>query len=115
MSNHQQLRSLYDAFNARDIDAALGVMTDDVDWPNAWEGGRLGGKDAVRAYWLRQWNETDGRVEPVSVTTRPDGRIAVDVHQVVRTRSGDLLSENRVFHRYAIRNGLVSKVDVEEP
>ena len=114
-SPDQQLRSLYDAFNARDIDAVLGAMTDDVDWPNAWKGGRLHGKEAVRGYWLRQWNEIDPHVEPLSITTRPDGRVAVDVHQVVRARAGDLLGEHRVFHVYAIRNGLVNHMDVEEP
>ncbi len=114
-SNDQQLRSLYDAFNARDIDAVLAGMTDDVDWPNAWEGGRLHGKRAVREYWLRQWNEIDPHVEPVSVSTRPDGLVAVDVHQVVRTPGGDLLGETRVFHVYAMRNGLVNRMDVEDP
>jgi ketosteroid isomerase-like protein len=43
-----QLRELYAAFNAREIAAVLGAMTEDVDWPNAWEGGRLRGKEAVR-------------------------------------------------------------------
>src|SRR5205085_3557006 len=38
------------AFNAREIAAVLGAMTEDVDWPNAWEGGRLRGKEAVRDY-----------------------------------------------------------------
>ncbi len=71
-SNGRQLRSLYDAFKARDIDA----VTDDVGWPNAWEGGRLHGKEAVRAYWLRQWNEIDPHVEPVSIAARHDGRVA---------------------------------------
>jgi hypothetical protein len=35
-------------------DAVLAHMTDDVDWPNAWEGGRVAGKEAVREYWTRQ-------------------------------------------------------------
>jgi len=30
-----------------------GACSDDVDWPNAWEGGRLHGKDAVRDYWRK--------------------------------------------------------------
>ncbi len=34
------LLTAYRAFNARDIDRALAVMTDDIDWPNGWEGGR---------------------------------------------------------------------------
>jgi len=36
----QILRSAYKAFNARDIEAAVELMHPDVDWPNAWEGGR---------------------------------------------------------------------------
>src|ERR1700729_2268797 len=89
------LRSLYQAFNTRDPNAVLAAMTDDVDWPNAWEGGRVHGKDAVRAYWTRQWNEIDPHVEPVAITTRQDGRVAVDVHQVVRALDGNLLGEGR--------------------
>ena len=33
------LEAGYDAFNRRDIEAALAGMAPDVDWPNAWEGG----------------------------------------------------------------------------
>ena len=45
------LRSAYAAFNARDIDAAVELMHPDVDWPNAWRGGRVVGRAAVRDYW----------------------------------------------------------------
>jgi nuclear transport factor 2 (NTF2) superfamily protein len=55
MDAEELLRTMYAGFNARDIDAVLAAMTADVDWPNAWEGGRLGGHDAVRDYWSRQW------------------------------------------------------------
>jgi hypothetical protein len=44
----------YRAFNARDIDAAVELMHPEVDWPNAWEGGRGIGRAAVRQYWTRQ-------------------------------------------------------------
>jgi hypothetical protein len=107
------LRSLYDAFNARDIDAMLAEMTDDVDWPNAWEGGRLRGKDQVRDYWTRQWGEIDPRVEPTDFRTLPDGRVSVEVDQVVRDRSGALLGANNVRHQYTFRDGLVARMDVE--
>lgn len=33
------LRVAYAAFNARDIDAALAIMTPDVVWPKAFKGG----------------------------------------------------------------------------
>jgi hypothetical protein len=109
-----RLRALYDAFNARDIDAVLGALADDVDWPNAWEGGRLHGREAVRGYWTRQWAEIDPRVEPVEIAALPDGRVAVDVHQSVRDRDGALLADGRVQHIYALRDGLVTRMDVEE-
>src|SRR4051812_43738313 len=37
----ERIRSLYRAFNAREADWLLDHMTPDVEWPNAWEGGRV--------------------------------------------------------------------------
>lgn len=113
MNYERELTALYVAFNARDVDRVLGAMTDDVDWPNAWEGGRLHGKQAVREYWTRQWAEIDPSVEPVSFTRRPDGRVAVEVQQVVRAPDRTVVNESRVTHVYTLRGGLVSGMDVE--
>jgi ketosteroid isomerase-like protein len=115
VDQEQRLRDLYAAFNGREIDAVLAALAEDVDWPNAWEGGRLRGRAAVRDYWTRQWAEIDGRVEPVGFAVRPDGRVAVEVDQTVRDLDGALLSESRVRHVYAFRDGLVASMDVEEP
>ena len=110
------LAELYRAFNAREMDTVLSQMTDDVEWPNAWEGGRLVGHDAVRDYWTRQWAAIDPSVEPLSFTERPDGSIAVDVAQTVRALDGGaLIAEGRVTHVYVLRDGLVARMDVEEP
>ena len=106
---------LYAAFNARDIDAVLVALAEDVDWPNAWEGGRVHGRAAVRDYWTRQWAEIDGRVEPVGFASRPGGLVAVNVDQTVHALDGTLLSEGRVIHVYELRDGLVVRMDVEEP
>ena len=105
---------LYAAFNARDIDAVLAALAEDVDWPNAWEGGRLSGRSEVRDYWTRQFAEIDGRVEPVAIDELPDGRVSVEVQQTVRDLSGALLSEGRVRHVYTLRDGLVTRMDVVE-
>lgn len=51
------LERAYSAFNKRDIDGALALMTQDVSWPKASEGGKVTGKEEVRAYWTRQWVE----------------------------------------------------------
>ena len=114
MDHEQRLRAAYRAFNRRDIDAALRQLAPEVDWPNAWEGGRVRGHDGVREYWTRQWAAIDPTAEPVDFTEHPDGSVAVDVEQVVRDHDGTLLMEGRVVHVYAFRDGLVVRMDVEE-
>ncbi len=115
MDDAERLQTLYAAFNARDADGVLAATTEDIDWPNAWEGGRLRGQDAVRSYWTRQWAEIDPRVEPAAITTLPDGRVAVDVHQVVRSLGGEVMSDTHVLHVYEMRDGVIARMDVEEP
>ena len=114
MSDEHPLRELYEAFNDRDIDAVLDAVTPDVDWTNAWEGGRLRGRDALRDYWTRQWAAINPTVVPRAITTLPDGRVAVEVEQTVRDLQGEVLASGTVRHVYALLDGLVSRMDVEE-
>jgi hypothetical protein len=79
----ETLRSAYRAFNARDIEGAVELMHPGVNWPNAWEGGRVVGQAAVRSYWTRQFAAISSKVEPEGFTQGPDGCITVDVHQVI--------------------------------
>jgi hypothetical protein len=57
--------------------------------------------------------ELDPRVEPVRVARAPDGSVPVDVHQVVRDRTGALLLDQMVPHVYRLRDGLVVRMDIE--
>ncbi len=116
MSTEEEiLRRAYTAFNARDLDAATALMDPRVDWPNAWEGGRVVGRDHVREYWTRQFASVSSRVEPESFTEEPDGSVTVDVHQVVHDAgTGELVSDSHVRHRYRLENGLVVRMDVLE-
>jgi ketosteroid isomerase-like protein len=115
MDHRARLFGLYEAFNRRDIDAVLALMSAEVDWPNAWQGGRLRGREAVRDYWTAQWAEIDPHVEPLSVTERVDGCLAVTVRQVVRSSDGELVAQGEVVHVYRMRDGLINRMDVEEP
>jgi ketosteroid isomerase-like protein len=108
-------QELYDAFNRRDLDRVLAMMSDDVDWPNAWKGGRLSGREAVRDYWTAQWAEIDPHVEPLAVTERADGSLAVTVRQAVRSADGQLLRDGEVVHVYRLGDGLIRRMDVEDP
>ncbi len=112
-SDEDTLRSAYRAFNARDIEAAIELMHPKVEWPNAWEGGRVVGHEAVRAYWTRQFREISSTVEPERFDREADGSITVTVHQVVRdAKSGELQADARVLHRYRLEDGLVVRMDV---
>ncbi len=109
------LRAVYRAFNARDIDAAIEAMHPAVDWPNAWEGGRVVGREAVRNYWSRQFEVISSQVEPEAFVEEPDGSVTVSVAQVVHDdKTGELVSESQVGHRYWIEDGLILRMEVLE-
>jgi ketosteroid isomerase-like protein len=108
------LRKAYAAFNRREIEAVLGLMHANVDWPNGMEGGRVLGTAAVRDYWKRQFEVVHSQVEPTNFTTEADGRIAVDVHQVVRDNDGKLLADQMVQHVYEIRDGLIRSMEIRD-
>jgi ketosteroid isomerase-like protein len=105
----------YAAFNARDIDAALSAMHQNVEWPNGMEGGYVHGHDGIREYWTRQWSMVDPHVEPVRMALDADGRIVVDVHQVVRDLSGKILLDRMVHHVYSMQDGLVITMAIDDP
>jgi ketosteroid isomerase-like protein len=108
------LRRVYAAFNRREIETVLALMHANVDWPNGMEGGRELGKDAVRSYWKRQFEILDPQVEPRAFRTEADGRIAIDVHQVVHDRAGNLLVDRMVQHVYEIREGLIQSMEIRD-
>ncbi|MBW4526699.1 MAG: nuclear transport factor 2 family protein [Phormidium tanganyikae FI6-MK23] len=106
------LRAAYAAFNARDIDAALALMTPDVFWPRAFKGGFVRGPEEIRAYWTEQWSEIDGHVGPVAFHPEDGGQVLVEVHQVVRDLAGAVLADEHVGHRFTIEHGLIQAMEV---
>lgn len=106
------LRAAYAAFNARDIDAALALMTPDVAWPKAFKGGFVRGPEEVRAYWTEQWSEIDPTVEPVAFHPEADGSVLVEVHQVVCDLAGAVIADDRVGHRFTFERGLIKAMEV---
>src|SRR6266699_1474485 len=115
MPNRQTLLvQAYSAFNHRDIDGALALMSENVSWPKASEGGRVVGKEEIRSYWTRQRKEFDPHVEPLEVIEHESGITEVKVHQLVKSLDGDVLSDNEVWHIYTIANGLIERMDLKE-
>jgi ketosteroid isomerase-like protein len=102
------IEQAYSAFNKRDIDGALALMTQDVSWPKASEGGKVVGKEKIRAYWTRQWSEFDSHVEPLAMTVENGDKIRVRVHQLVKTLQGTILSDSEAVHVFTVIGGLIS-------
>ncbi|MFC0506612.1 nuclear transport factor 2 family protein [Micromonospora costi] len=110
----RRLTDLYAAFNARDLPSLMAALAADVCWPNGWEGGIVQGRDAVAAYWQRQWAQIDPRVEPTAFGVDADGRVAVTVHQVVRDSEGAILVDHTVTHLYRFAGTLVAEMEIRE-
>jgi hypothetical protein len=111
-NNEAVIVQAYAAFNWRDIDGALAVMSEGVDWPKASEGGRVVGKEEIRAYWTRQWAEFDPHVESLEVTEDETGKAAVKVHQMVKNVGGEVLSDMVLMHIFTLANGLIERMDI---
>src|ERR1700683_3538098 len=106
MTTQELISRVYSAFNRRDVGAVLMLMSENVSWPKASEGGRVVGKQGVRDYWTRQWAEFDPRVDVLEVIER-EGKTDVKVHQLVKNLKGDVLSDMELWHVYTIANGLI--------
>lgn len=105
-TQHDLIRKIYAAFNARDIPAILATFDPQVRWSRAWEGDYATGHAQVRDYWLRQWQELDPHVEPIGFTPRAGGQLEVAVQQLVKDKQGQArtsvvrrFGEARLHHR----------------
>ena len=58
-------------------------------------------------------SSTRSYLKPLAFKEQPDGSVAVEVHQVVRSLEGDVLSDSQVRHVYWLRDGLVARMEIE--
>jgi hypothetical protein len=115
------IKRLYEDFNARDIDSVLAMLTEDVMWANAMDGGHARGHEGIREYWTRQWSMVSPHVEPVGFRKVEDGSIFVEVVQTIRDLDGKLLQtqthglrDKTVDHIFQFKEGRVSRFDVQD-
>ncbi len=115
------LEDIYDRFNARDIDGVMSALADDVTWANGMDGGHVRGRDAVRAYWTRQWAVVSPHVEPLRFHRAADGVIIVEVRQTIRDLDGKPLQgqshglkDKTVEHVFRLRDGKVARFDIQD-
>ena len=115
------IRTLYERFNARDIDGVLEALTDDVAWANGMDGGHVHGHEGLREYWTRQWALVSPHVEPVGFGRGSDGSVVVEVLQTVTDLQGRPLQgqthglkDKTVGHIFHMRDGKVARFDIQE-
>lgn len=110
MTDRDLLENAYAAYNRRDVDGLLELLTEDVDWPDG--DARLIGRAAVRRYWLHQFTQTRTHDEPVRFVALPPDRTVVHIDQTVRDRHGRVLSRGALRYSFTVREGLISRLDI---
>jgi ketosteroid isomerase-like protein len=108
------IKQLYERFNARDLEALLSSMSEDVVWANGMEGGYIHGRDGVRDYWTRQWAMIDPRVDPIDVRVGSNGEIFVKVQQVVRDLAGQVLANRTVIHVFLVEGIVIKHFEIRD-
>ena len=111
-SEQQFLETLYDAFNKREFEKIFAMMQPDVKWANGMDGGFIYGRDAVREYWRKQFEVTQGQLEPLKFETDENNRSIVTVHLIVRDLQGNVLVARTVKQMFTIENGLISLFEI---
>ncbi len=106
------IQKAYSAFNARDIDGVLSLMEEDVRWPNGWEGGYVNGYNEVREYWTRQWKELNPMVTPLYIQIINDGKLDVEVRQLVKDMKGKILFDGVIHHIYTFNNDKIKSMEI---
>ena len=106
------LERAYELFNARDIDALLAMMTDDVEWPDVANHAVLRGKKAIRPYWEAQFAAADPRVTPTAFIPTGDDLVAVVDQQVFDLDGKPLGRPAEVYHRYTFVGDRVRRMVV---
>ncbi|MGH3430723.1 MAG: nuclear transport factor 2 family protein [Mycobacteriales bacterium] len=110
------LRRAYGAVNRGEIEPALSLMCEDVDWPNTIEGGRERGRDAVHAYWTRIFELVVPQFTPLCVRAAPGGRVVVHAQLIFSDPGKGLpLAHQHVRHVFTWREGRIARMDASEP
>lgn len=112
--NHETLiQQAYVAFNTCDTPTLLTMLHPQVRWAKTHQGDYMTGPDEVLRHWLKLWQEIDVNDEPTAIKELTDGRLEVAVHQVVKDKQGNTISDGRLIAFYAFQEELIQQMDFE--
>lgn len=102
---------LFDAFNARNLEAARALIHPEADWPDVFSEGRLQGRDQVLSMWSEQFRQFSPECFLIEMTALPDGRRRVRTNHVVRNLDGKVFTDEQATMTYEFRDGLIARID----
>jgi ketosteroid isomerase-like protein len=110
------IRSMYEAFNDRDLDALMANFTEDVEWRLIGGfadlmGTDFRGRDGVRRFYDDWIDNLGGRGEVERVLEVGD-RVAVIATVRTAGRASGAPAELRFGQLFSFRDGLISAVDL---
>ena len=103
--------ALFDAFNARDLEAVRALIHPEADWPDVFSDGRLQGRDQILAMWSEQFRQFSPECFLIEMTALPDGRRRVRTNHVVRNLDGKIFTDEQATMTYKFRDGLIARID----
>jgi hypothetical protein len=111
MNEIDTVRRMYDAYNARQMDAALADLHADVEWDGGAEG-MLHGKEAVERHWRSQWRDVDAKVY-IQSSAWKNSSLVLQVRLEVATPRG--VSEQHIQNAITFSDGLVASLRIKQP
>jgi len=110
-----RITSLWTALNHQDVETALAQLHPDVDWQDIMNGGRHKGVEAVRAYWAGVYALITSGSSSIDYRPIDGDRVAARMLHVIHDKKGALWSEETMTHVFTFRDGLISRMDLDEP
>ena len=111
MDQNKLAQSLYERFNAGDIDGVVELLRPNVAWVNEPKGQYIQGKEKLHAIWSEQGKVAKIHFEIISVTPRDKGMFVV-VREKVWKLLDELIFDGPVGHDYTILDGKIARCDI---
>jgi len=105
------IEQAYSAFNRRDIDGALALMTEDVSWPKASEGARLSEKKRSAPIGLDNGASSMAMSNRWKSPRKTEARFASRCINASKTFK-EVLWDGEVLHVFTVNSGLIAAMDL---
>jgi nuclear transport factor 2 (NTF2) superfamily protein len=111
MDPEDSVRLIYEAYNNRDLDAAISQLHPNVRWDNG-EGRMLNGREAVAEHWQQQWEKADAKVR-IDAIHWQDANLDLSV-AIETSDSAGATTSQRVNNTVGFADGLIASMQIVE-